>query len=446
MKFTRLLLPAAAALLLAGCFGGGGGRHRPGSVPQQPQTPAQPGGAAVPSGRPQAAGTVHAPAGSGASYRAVSFAELPQWGSQPFAGSLKSFRQSCTKLAARPQWSAVCTQAQRTGASDAEARQFFERYFTAWQVSGNGRLDGTVTGYYEPVLNGDTRMNGRARYPIYGLPADLVSVPLPASLRGSKAVVRVRATGSGSGQISPSGSHTANLADFPITERSSSLKGRFEGGRFVPYYTRAQINSGAINDRAPVLAYADDPIELFFMHIQGSGRLRTPDGRFVRLGFADKNEHRYGSIGRYMADKGYLPLGQTSMQGIKRWMAANPGKLSEVLAQNPSYVFFRQLPGDDSGPLGALGVPLSGGFSGAVDKRYITLGAPLFVATVHPETRRGLNRLIVAQDTGSAIKGAVRVDFFWGYGDNAGQSAGKMKDKGYVWMLLPNGMLPEYRP
>ena len=183
------------------------------------------------------------------------------------------------------------------------------------------------------------------------------------------------------------------------------------------------------------------------MHIQGSGRLKTPSGKYIRVGFADKNEHPYVSIGRYMADKGYLPLGQTSMQGIKAYMKQHPGRHAEVLGQNPSYVFFRELTGSgDSGPVGALGTPLMGEYAGAIDRHYITLGAPLFVATAHPITKKALNRLIMAQDTGSAIKGAVRVDYFWGYGDEAGEVAGKMKTTGYVWQLLPNGMKPEYRP
>ena len=183
------------------------------------------------------------------------------------------------------------------------------------------------------------------------------------------------------------------------------------------------------------------------MHIQGSGRLKTPSGKYIRVGFADKNEHPYISIGRYMADKGYLPLAQTSMQGIKAYMKQNPGRLAEVLGQNPSYVFFRELTGSsEAGPVGALGTPLLGEYAGAIDRHYITLGAPLFVATAHPTTKKALNRLIMAQDTGSAIKGAVRVDYFWGYGDEAGEVAGKMKTTGYVWQLLPNGMKPGYQP
>ena len=289
------------------------------------------------------------------------------------------------------------------------------------------------------------RQTAKARFPIYGIPNDFVVVPLPVHLRGSKQTVRMNRTGANQGVIAADGAYAVSLAQFPLNDKSTALKGRVEGGAFVPYYTRAQINGGALDGKAPILGYADDPVELFFLHIQGSGRLRTPQGQYVRLGFADKNDQPYISIGRYMANRGYLPLGQTTMQGIKTWMRANPQYLAEVLGQNPSYVFFRTLPGNDDGPLGALGVPLTGGYSVAIDRHFITLGAPLFVATTHPQTQHGLNRLMVAQDTGSAINGAVRVDYFWGYGDEAGALAGKMKYPGYVWQLLPNGMLPETR-
>ena len=368
-----------------------------------------------PAGQRAAAGTTVRPTGSSASYTAVDYAALPQWSHQHFAKSLESFLKGCEKLQNQPGWQAVCTQAAQTQRNNHAARSFFEQYFTPWQVSENGQLGGTVTGYYEPVLHGDTQASARARFPVYGIPYDFVSVDLPANLRGSKATVRIRQTGQNTGRIAADGTHTANLAAFPITERTKALKGRFVGGSFVPYHTRNEINGGALNGKAPILGYANDPVELFFLQIQGSGR-------------------------------GYLPLAQTTMQGIKAYMQQNPQKLAEVLGQNPSYVFFRTLDDNSDGPIGALGTPLMGEYAGAVDRHHITLGAPLFVATTHPETRHGLNRLIMAQDTGSAIKGAVRVDYFWGYGDEAGRVAGKMKHTGYVWQLLPNGVSPQYRP
>ena len=297
-----------------------------------------------PTGTPDPAGTTVS--GGGATYTVVSHQELPHWSTQHFVKSLQSFRLGCEKLKNRTGWQDVCAQAMQTPLHHFQAKHFFERYFTPWQVSNNGNPAGTITGYYEPVLLGDDKATSKARFPIYGIPNDFVSVPLSANLRGSKATVRIRQTGANSGVIDNSGTHTADLSQFPITARSTALKGRFEGSRFVPYYTRNQINGGALNGKAPILGYAEDPVELFFMHIQGSGRLKTPSGKYIRVGFADKNEHPYVSIGRYMADKGYLPLAQTSMQGIKAYMKQNPGRLAEVLGQNPSYVFFRELTGD----------------------------------------------------------------------------------------------------
>ncbi|MCP1660136.1 murein transglycosylase A [Neisseria perflava] len=397
-----------------------------------------------PTGTPFAVGTTVTP-GGGASYTVVPYSALPHWSLQHFVNSLQSFKQGCEKLKNRAGWQDVCAQAMQTPNHHHQAKLFFERYFTPWQVSGNGLQAGTITGYYIPLMHGDIKQTSKARFPIYGIPNDFVSVPLPVNLRGSKAVVRVRPSGQNMGLIDNAGQYSADLSKFPITGRTTALKGRFAGNQFVPYYTRAQINGGALDGKAPILGYADDPVELFFMHVQGSGTLQTPSGQKVALGYADKNEYPYVSIGRYMADKGYLTLGQTSMQGIKAYMQQNPQRLAEVLGQNPSYVFFRKLD-NGNGAIGALGTPLMGEYAGAIDRHYITLGAPLFVATAHPLTRKALNRLIMAQDTGSAIKGAVRVDYFWGYGDEAGNTAGKQKTTGYVWQLLPNGMKPEYRP
>ena len=442
----RLGILAALSLLLTACpttmpRKQGQGTHTP-NIPHTPQIPHQPAGNAV------SHGTTLQPTGSSATYRAVSFHELPQWNEQSFGDSLAAFKKSCLKLANQAKWQYTCARANQTAHSTAAAKAFFEQNFTPWQVSERGQAGGKVTGYYEPVLLGDTRNTSTARFPIYGIPSDFVSIPLPANLRNSKATVRVSPTGNNRGAIQSNGAYIANLAQFPITARTTALKGRFVGNQFIPYFTRAQINAGALNGRAPILGYANDPVELFFMHIQGSGRLRTPAGNFVRLGFADKNEYPYVSIGQYMSTRGYLPLAQTSMQNIKSWMGKNPNRLAEVLGQNPSYVFFKVLDGSsDQGPVGALGVPLTGGYSGAVDKHHITLGAPLFLATSHPaNATAGLNRLIVAQDTGSAIKGAVRVDYFWGYGDEAGQMAGRHNTTGYVWQLLPHGVLPSYQP
>jgi hypothetical protein len=438
--FRLSALAAAAAAVLSAC---------PSATvqPKQPHVHSQ-NIPALPAGSPVSLGYTYRPSGSSVSYRAVSFHELPQWQVQSFVDSLAAFQNSCLKLGRQQQWQYACTRASQTARTAPAAKTFFEQNFTPWQVSENGQQGGKITGYYEPVLHGDTRNTGKARFPIYGVPNDFVSVSLPPNLRHGRGSVRISAAGANKGIIQAGGAYIADLSKFPINERTTAIKGRFVGQQFVPYFTRAQINAGALNGRAPILGYADDPVELFFLHIQGSGRLRTPSGGFVRLGFADKNEYPFVSIAKYMNSKGYLPLARTSMQDIKAWMAAHPNQLAEVLGQNPSYVFFRVLDGGASqGPVGALGVPLTGGYSGAVDKRHITLGTPLFLATSHPANPSvGLNRLIVAQDTGTAIKGAVRVDYFWGYGDEAGRMAGKQNATGYIWQLLPNGVMPSYQP
>lgn len=428
----RLLLSfIATATIIAGC-------SSPAPKPQPTPTP-QP---TTPETAPSLISTPRFPVGqsfvspNGGQYTATDYTALPSWQKQDFSGSLKSFQNSCKALGNQPQWIDVCRIANATPANAAQA--FFEQNFTPWVVSQNGQLAGTVTGYYEPALTGNLTQTATAKYPIYGVPNDFVTVPYS----GQTGRVRIAKTGENTGVISANGTYTANVADFPNRSKSGKLKGRFSGSQFVPYYTRAQINAGAINGKAPILAYADNAVELFFLQVQGSGRLITPDGQSIRLSFADKNDHNYVSIGKYMADKGYLPLAQTSMQGIKQWIAEHPNKLAEVLGKNPSFVFFEKGDNNAEGPNGALGVPLMGELSAAVDKRHIVLGSPIFVATTDPRNGKALNRLMMAQDTGSAINGAVRIDFFWGFGDNAGQIAGKMKHTGYVWTLLPNGMKP----
>ncbi|EFG30247.2 MltA domain-containing protein [Simonsiella muelleri] len=377
-----------------------------------------------------------------ATYTVVPHQQLPNWQMNDFVSSLKAFRIGCKQLRNQAAWLSVCHQANSIPDNPNTAKTFFEQYFTPWQITQNGNAQGLITGYYETVLDGSLKPTAQARFPIYGIPNDFVSIPISAKQRYAR-TVRVSPTSANKGVINESGAYVADLSTFPLSERTTALKGRFVGNQFVPYYTRNQINGGALNHLAPILGYANDPVELFFLHVQGSGRLKMPNGDYLRLGFADKNDYPYVSIGKYMAERGYLTLAQASAQGIKNYLAQNPDKLAEVMAQNPSYIFFKTHSADvNDGPTGALGVPLMAEFSGAVDKQYIQLGAPLFIATTHPDTQAPLQRLIMAQDTGSAIKGAVRVDYFWGYGTAAGNTAGKMKNQGKVWELLPNGVLP----
>ena len=291
-------------------------------------------------------------------------------------------------------------------------RSFFEARFLPYRVAGaDGSVDGLVTGYYEPLLRGSRRKDGPYRYPIYAAPADLLIVDLA--------------------EINPQLKHMR-------------LRGRLDGRRIVPYYPRAEIERGLPSLAGKELLWVDDPVDLFFLQIQGSGRVRLPSGEMVRVGYADQNGQPYKSIGRYLVQQGELKLEQASMQGIKEWGAANPGKLDALLNQNPSYVFFRELPqaagGSGSvpgGPLGALGVPLTPERSIAVDPRFVPLGAPVFLATTRPGSTQPLQRLVMAQDSGGAIRGAVRADYFWGFGDAAGEQAGRMRQSARMWVLLP---------
>jgi len=220
------------------------------------------------------------------------------------------------------------------------------------------------------------------------------------------------------------------------------LRGRLVGHKVVPYYSRAEVARFSDKFAGKAILYAEDAVELFFLQVQGSGRVQMPDGSVVRLAYADTNGHPYQSIGRWLADKGELRLDQASMEGIKSWARANPGRLQEMLNANPSYIFFREVPNSAGGPVGAIGQPLTEGRSMAVDPRSIPLGAPVFLATTHPNSAQPLRRLMLAQDTGSAIKGGVRGDFYWGFGAEAGALAGRMRQKGEMWVLWPRDQVP----
>ena len=344
-------------------------------------------------------------------YRAATWSDLPGWKTENHALAWKALLASCGTLRNEPEWRTPCIAAASVPAPDpAYARTYFETYFTPYRlVNADGSETGLVTGYYEPLLHGSRKPSRRHRYPIYGVPDDLLVV---------------------------------DLADVYPELKGMRLRGRIEGRRIVPYYDRAQIDNGAPGLRGKEIAWVEDPIELFFLQIQGSGRVKLDNGQWLRVGYADQNGYPYRSIGRWLADRGELPLEKTSMQGIKEWARAHPERLKELLNYNASYVFFRELPGDLPGPLGALGVPLTAGRSVAVDRRYVTLGAPVYLATTRPNSTVPLNRLMLAQDTGGAIRGAVRADFFWGYGDEAGREAGRMKQELRMWLLLPNDAKP----
>ena len=340
--------------------------------------------------------------------RRGAWTDLPGWRDDDPAAAWGALLISCGTLKAQEAWRSVCTAAATLQRPNREqARRFFETQFTPHQLlQPDGGSEGLATGYYEPLLRGSRTPSARYRYPVYGVPEDLLTLDLPA---------------------------------FSAEPRDARARARIDGKRVGPYFDRMQIEAGAAPVRGREIAWVDDPVELFFLQIQGSGRLDLENGSVMRVGYADHNGHPYRSIGRLLIDRGELTPDRASMQGIKAWAQQNPDKLRAVLDYNPRYVFFRELPPGLGGPLGAQGVPLTARRSIAVDPRFVPLGAPVFLATTWPLSAKPLNQVMLAQDTGSAIRGAVRADFFWGYGDDAGREAGRMKQSLRMWVLLPAG-------
>jgi membrane-bound lytic murein transglycosylase A len=340
--------------------------------------------------------------------RQVPYSALPDWGQDDLREAWPAFIASCEVLARRTEWREPCAVARTVSGSDAQAiRIFFEAFLEPRQViNQDGSETGLVTGYYEPLLQGARRRGGRAQTPLHGVPDDMLTIDLSSlypELKGMR------------------------------------LRGRLAGSKVVPYRSRAELTaSGALNGKE--LLWVDDPVEAFFLQVQGSGRVYLADAReTVRVAYADQNGHPYRSIGRYLVDRGEMTLDQASAQNIKAWAARNPTRLQELLNANPSYVFFKEekLVDPKLGPRGALGVPLTARRSIAIDPQFVPLGAPVYLATTLPASDLPLRRLMVAQDTGGAIKGAVRADLFWGFGVEAGEQAGRMKQRGAMWVLLP---------
>ena len=308
----------------------------------------------------------------------------------------------------RPEWKEPCSVARTVdGASTHAIRVYFEAFFMPQQVfNPDGTDNGLVTGYYEPLLNGSRKRTGPYQTPLHKVPDDLLTVDL--------------------GSVYPE-------------LKNMRLRGRLVGNKVVPYPARAELaQSGAL--AGSELIWVDNPIDAFFLQVQGSGRVQIADSKeTVRLAYADQNGHPYRSIGRYLVDKGELTMDQASAQGIKAWLAANPKRQQELLDANPGYVFFKEekLIDPRKGPKGALGVPLTPQRSVAVDPNFIPLGTPVFLSTTQPASNVPLQRMVIAQDTGGAIRNAVRADYFWGFGAEAGEKAGRMKQRGMLWVLLP---------
>ncbi|GAB4171671.1 MAG: murein transglycosylase A [Thalassobaculales bacterium] len=358
------------------------------------------------------------------SFAPARFEDLPGWQSDAVEQALPAFLKSCERLARLPDdrplgdgpygragdWRGVCSEAAGLPAGDGAAvRGFIEARFRPWAVRAGEGSEGLFTGYYEPQLNGSRTRHGPYTVPLYKRPPDLVTV---------------------------------DLGDFRGDLKGQRLAGRIEGQALKPYPDRARIEAGALSGRGLELVWVDDPVDAFFLHIQGSGRVVLDDGGVIHVGFAAQNGHPYVAIGGELVRRGELARDEVSMQAIRAWLARNSERQRELLSTNPSFVFFREIGSD--GPLGAQGAPLTPGRSLAVDRSRLPLGAPFFVEAHQADMLPGgvIRRLMVAQDTGGAIRGPVRGDVFWGSGAEAAEIAGRMKARGRYWMLLPAGLSP----
>jgi len=335
--------------------------------------------------------------------RGTDIAQLPI-GDQDALEALQGFITSCPSLIVRPDasgltrpedWRAACDAARSW--PQADARRFFTQYFETLQIGDGAAF---ATGYFEPEIAGSRERRPGFDVPVYGRPTDLIDV---------------------------------DLGQFNDELAGKRVRGKVSGTNLVLYDDRVAIESGTLRGRAPIIAWAADPIEFFFLQVQGSGRLRAPDGSIMRIGYASQNGREYTGIGRLMRDRNLLAPGQSSMQGIVSWLRANPAEGRAIMNENKSFVFFSERTGP--GPLGAMGYPVVARTSIATDPNYITMGAPVFLSLDRAEP----NGLWVAQDTGGAIKGTNRFDTFWGAGEEAAIIAGGMSARGLALQLVPRG-------
>lgn len=389
----------------------------------QPSSGPAPAMSSVPPSKTPAASSTPSAKSTDARLEPVTYGSLPGWRSDDHLAAFKAFLKSCdavAKAAARPagkpasqcrvpvgELAAACRSAQDLKSpTKASTRAFFERHFVPHRVA-QAKPQGLLTGYYEPVLEGSRTRQGKFQTPIYKRPPDLVNVVDEAE-RASK------------------------QTGFTHLRKTST-------GEEVPFPTRAEIEQGALAGKGLELLYLEDPVEVFFMHIQGSGRIHLTDGSVVRINYDGKNGHPYSSIGRYLIDSKMFPADKMSMQALGRWLREDKERGQKVMWQNRSYIFFRELD-DSEGPMGAMSVPLTAGRSLAVDTGYHTLGTPIYLSV--PELSReaedgGFHRLMVAQDVGSAIKGPERGDIYFGSGEKAGKLAGTTRHAGNFYVLLP---------
>jgi membrane-bound lytic murein transglycosylase A len=347
------------------------------------------------------------PRGPGPAFTPVRHAQIPGWTTDRLSQAVAPFLSGCLRMAAAPgaplggqgeaarlggdprMWADACAAARAVPpGDDIAARAFFESQFQAFLISNDGAPTALFTGYYEPEVRGSRKPDRTYHEAIYRRPPDLGASP-----------------------------------------------------RNTPYLTRAQIDGGALAKKHLEILYLADPVDAFFLHIQGSGRVRLPDGRIVRLNYDGQNGQPYVPIGRVLVDRGEMTLEQVSMQSIRTWLATHPKEARGLMQSNPSYVFFRELPdpGANVGPPGTLGAPLTPMRSVAVDRGFLPLGAPIWIDTKDAATGETLQRLMLAQDIGGAIRGPVRADIFYGWTKDAEDRAGRMRAQGTIYLLLPKG-------
>lgn len=358
----------------------------------------------------------------------ASFQNLPGWDKADIKKSLAAFQISCkTFLRMDPErgvgsqqirmkakdWQETCRAAMAVEPlTDASARQFFQKWFKPVEFYNNKPINGLFTGYYLPWLHGSSTQSKEFNVPVYGLPNNMVTI---------------------------------NLEEFGTDFPNRRLVGQIKHNKIVPFHKRKAINNGALKDKAPVLVWLRSHIDLLFLEIQGSGTVELANGDLINLGYAGENGAPYTPVGRILVNKGVMSKETASMQGIRAYLEAHPEEILPIINQNHSFVFFRVL--DRSAALGAQGVTLTPGYSLAVDRKWIPLGTPLWLDTTRPSSKtaspKTLQRLMIAQDTGGAIRGVVRGDVFWGAGDNATYIAGNMKNAGHYWLLLPIHKIPQ---
>lgn len=350
----------------------------------------------------------------------VGYEDLPGWQNDNFKTAIVALERSCERIKKKSpdtpfgvldevgsyvSWQGVCLDLMGLDENDDRAaRLFLERHFTPYEARAGREAEGLFTGYYEASLKGSKTRQGPYRYPLHTRPDDLVMV---------------------------------NLGEFREDLKGRRIAGRVTGGNLKPYEARADIVAGNWPHNDKVMVWVDDPVDAFFVQIQGSGVVELDTGEVMRIGYAGQNGHPYYAIGRELVKREYMDKDEVSMQSIRGFLAAHPDEADEIMNTNRSYVFFHELEGE-KGPLGAENVVLTPGRSLAVDHTKIPYGVPVWVDIEEPVPDGGnLQRLMIAQDTGGAIRGAVRGDVFWGYGERAEYLAGHMKSQGRYWLLLP---------